>query len=1093
MTPNTTKKNLPSKVLILGSGGLKIGQAGEFDYSGSQAIKALREEGIKTILINPNIATIQTSEGMADSTYFLPVTPEYVRKVIEKEKPDALLLSFGGQTALNCGVALEREGTLAKNNVRVLGTPVKSIEDTEDRQLFVNRLNEIGALTPLSFAVTDTAAALKAANEIGYPVMARVAFTLGGAGSGICRNEADLTKKCAMVFARKNEIDTPPQILVEEWLGGWKEIEFEIVRDSQDNCITVASMENFDPLGIHTGESIVVSPAQTLSDSELGKLRRIGIEVIRHLGIIGECNIQYALDPFSEDYRIIEVNARLSRSSALASKATGYPLAFIAAKIALGYSMLEIENRITRATKSFFEPALDYIVVKVPRWDLTKFKNVDLRIGSEMKSVGEVMSIARTFEEAIQKALRMTGIGAPGLAGDNALCGGSFIDSEVTDAKIRDALCRPTDRRIYVIYRALSEGWSVDKIYKLTKIDKWFLYKMENIWKTEQKIREVGKKGLDRELLAQAKQLGFSDLRIGNFIKQSEMEVRTIRKEHRILPAIKQIDTLAAEYQAKNNYLYMTYSSASSPGNTQIDDVNSSGRGVMVLGSGVYRIGSSVEFDWCCVNAVQTARNLGRYSIMVNCNPETVSTDYDMCDRLYFEELTLERVLDIYERENPDGIIVSMGGQTPNNLATKLFDAGVHIFGTSPQSIDNAEDRNKFSALLDKLEIGQPQWKELTNHASAKEFAKTVGYPVLIRPSYVLSGAAMNVAWDDSSLEKFLNLATDVSPEHPVVISKFVENSKEIEVDAVARKGEILFHAISEHIENAGVHSGDATIVLPAQRLYIETLRKIKQISEKIAKALNITGPFNIQFLAQRGHVRVIECNLRASRSFPFCSKVSRINMIELAVKAMLDEQVEKVPISALELNCVGVKAAQFSFSRLHGADPVSGVEMASTGEVGCIGSSLSDALLKSLLSVGYKIPKGPANILLSTGPIVDKLDFLDSARKLINMGHKLYASRGTAKFLKENNLDAEPLAWPLEKKEPNIADYIKKRNIDIIINIPKNNAELELKNDYTIRRMAVDFDIPLFTNIKVAKEFIDALETLHNGAQIEIKAWEEY
>ncbi|MCL2759649.1 MAG: carbamoyl-phosphate synthase (glutamine-hydrolyzing) large subunit, partial [Treponema sp.] len=1025
--------------------------------------------------------------------YFLPVTPEYVRKVIEKEKPDALLLSFGGQTALNCGVALEREGTLAKNNVRVLGTPVKSIEDTEDRQLFVNRLNEIGALTPLSFAVTDTAAALKAANEIGYPVMARVAFTLGGAGSGICRNEADLTKKCAMVFARKNEIDTPPQILVEEWLGGWKEIEFEIVRDSQDNCITVASMENFDPLGIHTGESIVVSPAQTLSDSELGKLRRIGIEVIRHLGIIGECNIQYALDPFSEDYRIIEVNARLSRSSALASKATGYPLAFIAAKIALGYSMLEIENRITRATKSFFEPALDYIVVKVPRWDLTKFKNVDLRIGSEMKSVGEVMSIARTFEEAIQKALRMTGIGAPGLAGDNALCGGSFIDSEVTDAKIRDALCRPTDRRIYVIYRALSEGWSVDKIYKLTKIDKWFLYKMENIWKTEQKIREVGKKGLDRELLAQAKQLGFSDLRIGNFIKQSEMEVRTIRKEHRILPAIKQIDTLAAEYQAKNNYLYMTYSSASSPGNTQIDDVNSSGRGVMVLGSGVYRIGSSVEFDWCCVNAVQTARNLGRYSIMVNCNPETVSTDYDMCDRLYFEELTPERVLDIYERENPDGIIVSMGGQTPNNLATKLFDAGVHIFGTSPQSIDNAEDRNKFSALLDKLEIGQPQWKELTNHASAKEFAKTVGYPVLIRPSYVLSGAAMNVAWDDSSLEKFLNLATDVSPEHPVVISKFVENSKEIEVDAVARKGEILFHAISEHIENAGVHSGDATIVLPAQRLYIETLRKIKQISEKIAKALNITGPFNIQFLAQRGHVRVIECNLRASRSFPFCSKVSRINMIELAVKAMLDEQVEKVPISALELNCVGVKAAQFSFSRLHGADPVSGVEMASTGEVGCIGSSLSDALLKSLLSVGYKIPKGPANILLSTGPIVDKLDFLDSARKLINMGHKLYASRGTAKFLKENNLDAEPLAWPLEKKEPNIADYIKKRNIDIIINIPKNNAELELKNDYTIRRMAVDFDIPLFTNIKVAKEFIDALETLHNGAQIEIKAWEEY
>ncbi|MCL2801419.1 MAG: carbamoyl-phosphate synthase (glutamine-hydrolyzing) large subunit [Treponema sp.] len=1085
---------LPNKVLILGSGGLKIGQAGEFDYSGSQAIKALREEGIKTILINPNIATIQTSEGMADSTYFLPVTPEYVRKVIEKDKPDALLLSFGGQTALNCGVALEREGTLKKNNVKVLGTPVKSIEDTEDRQLFVNRLNEIGALTPRSFAVTDTPAALKAANEIGFPVMARVAFTLGGAGSGICRNEADLTKKCAMVFARKNEIDTPPQILVEEWLGGWKEIEFEIVRDSNDNCITVASMENFDPLGIHTGESIVVSPAQTLTDSELGKLRRIGIEVIRHLGIVGECNIQYALDPFSEDYRIIEVNARLSRSSALASKATGYPLAFIAAKIALGYSMLDIENRITRATRSFFEPALDYIVAKVPRWDLTKFKNVDLRIGSEMKSVGEAMSIARTFEEVIQKALRMTGIGAPGLAGDDTLCGRSFSGPGTIEAKIKEGLSRPTDRRIYVIYRALQEGWTVDKIYKLTKIDKWFISKMYNIWKIEEKLRKTKKAGLTRELLAQAKQVGFSDAQIGGFTGLPEMKVREIRKEHRILPAIKQIDTLAAEYPAKNNYLYMTYSGADSPAlAARVDDVNPSGRGVMVLGSGVYRIGSSVEFDWCCVNAVQTARNLGRYSIMVNCNPETVSTDYDMCDRLYFEELTLERVLDIYERENPDGIIVSMGGQTPNNLATKLFDAGVHIYGTTSKSIDNAEDRNKFSALLDKLGIGQPEWKELTDHKAAKEFAKNAGYPVLIRPSYVLSGAAMNVAWDDSSLEKHLNLAADVSPEHPVVISKFVENSKEIEVDAVARNGEILFHAISEHIENAGVHSGDATIVLPAQRLYIETLRKIKQISEKISKALDITGPFNIQFLAQRGHVRVIECNLRASRSFPFCSKVSRVNMIELAVKAMLGEPVEKSTVSALELQCVGVKAAQFSFSRLHGADPVSGVEMASTGEVGCIGSSLSDALLKALVSVGYKIPKGKARVLLSTGPIVDKIDFLDSARKLVKMGHELYASSGTAKFLSDNKLPVTALAWPLEKKEPNIADFIKKRGIDIIINIPKNNAALELKNDYTIRRMAIDFDIPLFTNIKVAKEFIDALETLHNGAELEIKAWEEY
>ena len=1105
MTPNNNFQR-PKKVLILGSGGLKIGQAGEFDYSGSQAIKALREENIQTILINPNIATIQTSEGMADSTYFLPVTPEYVRKVIEKEKPDAMLLSFGGQTALNCGVALEREGVLAKNNVRVLGTPVKAIEDTEDRQLFVKRLDEIGALTPRSVAVTDTPSALKAADEIGYPVMARVAFALGGAGSGICRNEAELTKRCAMVFARKNEIDTPPQILVEEWLGGWKEIEFEIVRDSLDNCITVASMENFDPLGIHTGESIVVSPAQTLTDSELGKLRRVGIDVIRHLGIIGECNIQFALDPFSEDYRIIEVNARLSRSSALASKATGYPLAFIAAKIAIGHSMLDIDNHITRTTKCCFEPALDYIVVKVPRWDLTKFKNVDSRIGSEMKSVGEVMSIARTFEEAIQKALRMTGIGAQGLSGEDSLCGFSNTPGGI-DAKIRTALSNPTDRRIYVIFRAMDEGWSVDKIYKFTKIDKWFLHKIAKIWQMEQELKGAGKKttsknprSLSASLLTRAKQLGFSDPRIAYCTGLKEMEIRRIRKEYRILPSIKQIDTLAGEYQAKNNYLYMTYGNAFTPNviakdaaAVQFNDVSPSERGVMVLGSGVYRIGSSVEFDWCCVNAVQTARNIGRYSIMVNCNPETVSTDYDMCDRLYFEELTLERVLDIYELENPDGIIVSMGGQIPNNLATKLSNAGVNIYGTTPSAIDNAEDRNKFSALLDKLEISQPEWKELTNLESAKEFAKNAGYPVLIRPSYVLSGAAMNVAWDDSSLEKFLNLAADVSPEHPVVISKFMENSREIEIDAVARKGEILFHAITEHIENAGVHSGDATVVLPAQRLYVETLRKIRQISEKISKALDITGPFNIQFLAQRGLVSVIECNLRASRSFPFCSKVSRVNMIELAVKAMLDEPVEKSTVSALELQCVGVKAAQFSFSRLHGADPVSGVEMASTGEVGCIGSSLSDALLKALLSVGYKIPKTPARILLSTGPIVDKLDFLDSARKLVKMGHTLFASRGTAKFLADNKVPATALAWPLEKKEPNIADLIKKRGIDMIINIPKNNAELELKNDYTIRRMAVDFDIPLFTNIKVAKEFIDALETLHNGAEIEIKAWEEY
>ncbi|WP_043922941.1 carbamoyl-phosphate synthase large subunit [Leadbettera azotonutricia] len=1116
-----TKENV-KKVLVLGSGGLKIGQAGEFDYSGSQALKALREEGIKTVLINPNIATIQTSEGMADATYFLPVTPEYVRQVIEKEKPDGLLLSFGGQTALNCGVALDRDGTLYKYGVKVLGTPVKAIEDTEDRELFVERLNEIGAKTPRSIAVdakSGTDGAAEAAKKIGYPVMVRVAYALGGSGSGICRNEGDIRRRCDRAFARTNEIGSAPQVLVEEWLGGWKEIEYEVVRDRFDNCITVCNMENFDPLGIHTGESIVVAPSQTLTDSEYHKLRRIGIEVIRHLGIIGECNIQYALDPFSEDYRIIEVNARLSRSSALASKATGYPLAFVAAKLALGYSLIDIENRITRVTKSCFEPALDYIVVKVPRWDLAKFKNVDVRIGSEMKSVGEVMSIGRTFEEALQKALRMTGIGAPGLAGDDNFCGNGR-------SNIRDALQKPTDRRIFIIYRALQEGWSVDKIYKLTKIDKWFLYKIANALQTETELRELVKKEkeefitakdtkankerkgekkiaspsppsspswlIPKDLLARAKRLGFSDARIGEFVGMKEGDVRSLREEYRIRPAVKQIDTLAAEYPAKTNYLYMTYG-AGGAGNA--DDVAPSARGVMVLGSGAYRIGSSVEFDWCCVNAVDTARRLGRYSIMVNCNPETVSTDYDMCDRLYFEELTLERILDIYERERPDGIILSMGGQIPNNLATKLYSSGAVIYGTTPKSIDMAEDRNKFSALLDKLKIEQPEWKELTDLASAKDFAATVGYPVLIRPSYVLSGAAMNVAWDDESLETFLGLAADVSPEHPVVISKFIENSKEIEIDAVAQRGEILFHAITEHIENAGVHSGDATVVLPAQRLYIETIRKIRTIAERICAALDITGPFNIQFLAQRNRVRVIECNLRASRSFPFCSKISRVNMIDMAVRAMLDEKVEKNVSSALDLPWVGVKAAQFSFSRLHGADPVTGVEMASTGEVGCIGSEIGDAFLKALLSVGYRIPK--KRILLSTGPIEDKIDFLDSAKKLADMDYELYGSRGTAKFLASNGVPIKALNWPLESKEPNIAGFIKRRELDMIINIPKNNKETELKNDYIIRRMAVDFDIPLFTNIKVAREFIDAMvyakDKGGSPGALEIKAWEEY
>ncbi|MDR2303374.1 MAG: carbamoyl-phosphate synthase (glutamine-hydrolyzing) large subunit [Treponema sp.] len=1094
---------LLNKVLVLGSGGLKIGQAGEFDYSGSQALKALREEGIKTVLINPNIATIQTSEGMADATYFLPVTPEYVKQVIEKERPDGLLLSFGGQTALNCGVTLDRDGTLYKYGVEVLGTPVKAIEDTEDRERFVERLNEIDAKTPRSIAATSINVAVKAAASIAYPVMVRAAYALGGAGSGICRNEKELRRRCDRVFARTSETGTPPQVLVEEWLGGWKEIEYEVVRDRYDNCITVCNMENFDPLGIHTGESIVVAPSQTLTDFEYYKLRRIAIGVIRHLGIVGECNIQYALDPASEDYRIIEVNARLSRSSALASKATGYPLAFVAAKLAMGYSLVEIENRITLATKSCFEPALDYIVVKIPRWDLTKFKNVDLRIGSEMKSVGEVMSIGRSFEEALQKALRMTGTGAPGLAGDDGFLGALSAKNKNTEgginpAGIRDALTKPTDRRIFVIYRAMMEGWSVDKIYRLTKIDKWFLYKIANCLETEERLREAGEAGRngeskktpvsapDRALLLRAKQLGFSDARIGEFLGMNEMEFRSLREEYRIRPSIKQIDTLAAEYPAKTNYLYMSYCGTGAP----MDDVSPSGRGVMVLGSGAYRIGSSVEFDWCCVNAVETARKLGRYTIMVNCNPETVSTDYDMCDRLYFEELSLERVLDIYEREHSGGIILSMGGQIPNNLATRLYSAGALIYGTRPESIDMAEDRNKFSGLLDRLGIEQPEWKELTDLDSAKAFAAEAGYPVLIRPSYVLSGAAMNVAWDDGTLERFLRLAADVSAEHPVVISKFIENSKEIEIDAVARRGEILFHAITEHIENAGVHSGDATVVLPAQRLYIETIRKIRRISEEIAKALDITGPFNIQFLAQRNRVRVIECNLRSSRSFPFCSKVSRVNMIEMAVKAMLDESVQKAPASALDLPWVGVKAAQFSFGRLHGADPVSGVEMASTGEVGCIGSELSDAFLKALLSVGYRLPK--KRVLLSTGPLGDKLGFLDSARKLVAMDYELYASRGTAKFLSQNGVNAHVLSWPLESKEPNITTYIKKREVDMIINIPKNNRETELKNDYLIRRMAVDFDIPLFTNVKVAREFIDAL-AYQKEKGLEIKAWEEY
>lgn len=1097
---------MPKSVLVLGSGGLKIGQAGEFDYSGSQALKALREEGVRTILVNPNIATIQTSEGMADATYFLPVTPDSVASIIEKEKPEGILLAFGGQTALNCGVALERNGTLAKYGVRVLGTPVRAIEETEDRDLFVKKLMQIGALAPRSVATESGEAAREAARAIGYPVMIRVAYALGGSGSGICRSEEELAQRCEKAFMVSH------QVLVEEWLGGWKEIEYEVVRDAYDNCITVCNMENFDPLGIHTGESIVVAPSQTLTDSEYHKLRRIAIEVVRHIGIVGECNIQYALDPASEEYRIIEVNARLSRSSALASKATGYPLAFVAAKIALGYSLAEIENRITRVTMSCFEPALDYVVVKVPRWDLAKFRNVERSIGSEMKSVGEVMSIGRTFEEALQKALRMTGIGAPGLSADDKLLGPGFPG-------LKEALATPTDRRVFAVYKALSEGWSIERIHQATKIDRWFLGKLRKVMECEKELRASGgavsfidsvhnsdteepdasgypasaRVGGDtlqksfkmpgRDLLLHAKRMGFSDARIAEFTGVNEMHIRRLREDYAILPTVKQIDTLAAEYPARTNYLYMTYHGTG-------DDIEPSRRGVLVLGSGAYRIGSSVEFDWCCVNTVSSLRTLGRHTIMVNCNPETVSTDYDVCDRLYFEELSLERVLDIYERENPEGLILSMGGQIPNNLATKLFDAGVVIFGTPPSNIDRAEDRHKFSALLDRLGIEQPAWRELTDIASAQSFAAEVGYPVLIRPSYVLSGAAMNVAWDQESLGRFLGMATDVSPDHPVVISKFIEDSKEIEIDAVARRGEVIYHAITEHIENAGVHSGDATVVLPAQRLYMETIRKIRGITSRIAAELAITGPFNIQFLAKQNKVKVIECNLRASRSFPFCSKVARVNMIDLAIRAMVDAPLPAVPSSAMDIDRVGVKAAQFSFSRLKGADPVPGVEMASTGEVGCIGPDLDDALLKAMLSVGYRIPN--RKILLSTGPLESKLEFLDSARTLVSMGYLLYASKGTAKFLTEHGIEATPLHWPLEKKSPNIADMLRAKEFELVINIPKNNRETELRNDYLIRRMAVDFDIPLITDIKVARAMTDAL-VRYRVKGLDIRSWEEY
>ncbi len=1034
----------------------------KFDYSGSQCLKALKEEGIKTVLINPNIATVQTSEGLADQVYFLPVTPDFVERVIEKERPEGILLSFGGQTALNCGVELARRGVLDKYNVEVLGTDIATIEKTEDRDLFVQFLNSINVLSPKSVATTTVAEAKNAATLIGYPVMIRVAYALGGQGSGICLTEEELSRRCKEAFA------SAPQVLVEEWLGGWKEIEYEVVRDVYDNCITVCNMENFDPLGIHTGESIVVAPSQTLTNREYHKLREISIRVVRNLGIIGECNIQFALDPYSEEYRVIEVNARLSRSSALASKATGYPLAYIAAKLSLGHSLIEIENKITRKTKACFEPALDYITVKIPRWDFSKFKQVDRTIGTEMKSVGEVMAIGRTFEEAFQKALRMTDPSIPGLIG-----------KELQFSSLEQELSHPTDKRVFAIAEALQQGWKVDALHTLTKIDKWFLYKMKNIISCQQELQ----KDLSAKNVRRGKQLGFSDQQIATIRRCSAEEIRALRKELGIVPYVKQIDTLAAEYPAQTNYHYMTYKATT-------HDVMPTQKSVLVLGSGSYRIGRSVEFDWCCVHAALTSSQLGYQTIMLNYNPETVSTDYDMCSRLYFDEITFERVLDVYEYEHPEGVILSMGGQIPNNLALPLHKAGVRILGTSPESIDTAEDRHKFSKLLDHLKIEQPPWKKLRSLDEAKEFATRVGYPVLVRPSYVLSGAAMSVAWNEKSLVEFLNKASEVNPEHPVVITKFIENSKEIEIDAVAKNGEIILYAISEHVENAGVHSGDATIVLPAQKLYIETVRQVKRITEKIAKQLLITGPFNIQFLAYKNKVEVIECNLRASRSFPFCSKVFKRNFIEYATKAILDQEVKRVEAFSFDLPYVGIKAAQFSFSRLKGADPILGVEMSSTGEVACFGSSFQDAFLKAFLSAGFKLPK--KTILLSTGPIEKKAEFLESARTLTSLGYHLYASEGTGKFLRENNVAAEVLPWPLEDEKPNIYDFITQGKVDLIINIPKNNLEEELQNDFMIRRVAVDFGIPLITDIKIAIAMVSSLEYYHQQG-LEIRSWGEY
>ena len=1073
------KKENIKKVLLLGSGALKIGEAGEFDYSGSQALKALKEESIETILINPNIATVQTSEGIADKVYFLPVTPYFVEKVIAKERPQGILLAFGGQTALNCGVELHKQGILEKYDVEVLGTPVQAIMDTEDRELFVNKLDEIDVKTIKSEAVSSVADAVAAADALGYPVIVRAAYALGGLGSGFCDNEEELRTLV------EKALSFSPQVLIEKSLKGWKEVEYEVVRDCYDNCITVCNMENFDPLGIHTGESIVVAPSQTLSNDDYHLLRELAIKIIRHIGIVGECNVQYAYDPKSMDYRVIEVNARLSRSSALASKATGYPLAFVAAKLGLGYGLFDLKNSVTKVTSAFFEPALDYIVCKIPRWDLGKFHGVNREIGSSMKSVGEVMAIGRTFEEVIQKGLRMIGQGMHG-----------FIENKALNvADIDKALREPTDKRIFVIENAFRAGYTVDKIHELTKIDKWFLQKLQNIANTAIELESYNEiEQLPSDLLRLAKEQGFSDFQIARAVLKTEMtssheanlQVRNLRKSKGITPVVKQIDTLAAEYPAQTNYLYLTYNGSENDV-TYLHDH----RSIVVLGSGAYRIGSSVEFDWCSVNALLTVKREGWRSVMINYNPETVSTDYDMCDRLYFDELTFERVMDIIELEQPHGVILSTGGQIPNNLATRLDAQKVNILGTSAKDIDNAEDRHKFSSMLDSLGIDQPRWRELTSLKDINDFVAEVGYPVLVRPSYVLSGAAMNVCSNDEELEKFLRLAANVSKEHPVVVSSFIQNAKEIECDAVAQNGEIKLYAISEHIEFAGVHSGDATIQFPPQKLYVETIRRIKKISRQIAKALNISGPFNIQYLAKNNDIKVIECNLRASRSFPFVSKTLKINFIDLATKVMLGIPVEKPNKNAFDLDYVGIKASQFSFSRLQGADPVLGVDMSSTGEVGCIGENTSEALLKSMLSVGYKIPQ--KNILLSTGGPKQKASMLDAAKKLYEKGYSLYATGGTHKYLNDNGIPAMRVYWPSESdKEPQALEMLHKKQIDMVVNIPKNLSSAELTNGYKIRRAAIDLNVPLLTNARLASAFIDAFCDM-TVDEIEIKSWGEY